>query len=30
MLDVRSRDEYDAGRIRGETVCLEPVVLRDG
>ncbi|GAA5916849.1 uncharacterized protein JCM6883_000088 [Sporobolomyces salmoneus] len=30
LLDVRSRAEYEAGRIRGETVCLEPIVLRDG
>ncbi|GAA5972282.1 hypothetical protein JCM3765_003215 [Sporobolomyces pararoseus] len=30
LLDVRSREEYDGGRIRGETVCLEPIVLRDG
>ncbi|GAA6022375.1 hypothetical protein JCM11491_003240 [Sporobolomyces phaffii] len=30
LLDVRSREEYDSGRIRGETVCLEPIVLRDG
>uniref|UniRef100_A0A0K3C8C0 ubiquitinyl hydrolase 1 n=1 Tax=Rhodotorula toruloides TaxID=5286 RepID=A0A0K3C8C0_RHOTO len=30
LLDVRSRDEYNRGRIRGETVCLEPLALRDG
>ena len=30
LLDVRSRDEFEAGRIRGETVCLEPIILRDG
>ncbi|GAA5928653.1 uncharacterized protein JCM15063_003931 [Sporobolomyces koalae] len=30
ILDVRTREEYDAGRIRGETVCLEPIILRDG
>lgn len=30
LLDVRSRDEYERGRIRGETVCLEPLALRDG
>ncbi|GAA5999531.1 hypothetical protein JCM5350_000048 [Sporobolomyces pararoseus] len=30
LLDVRSREEYDGGRIKGETVCLEPIVLRDG
>ncbi|GAA5867708.1 hypothetical protein JCM1840_006666 [Sporobolomyces johnsonii] len=30
LLDVRSREEYEAGRIRGETVCLEPIILRDG
>ncbi|GAA6013015.1 hypothetical protein JCM10207_008414 [Rhodosporidiobolus poonsookiae] len=30
LLDVRSRDEYERGRIKGEVVCLEPVVLRNG
>ncbi|GAA5935570.1 hypothetical protein JCM1841_004431 [Sporobolomyces salmonicolor] len=30
LLDVRSREEYEAGRIKGETVCLEPIILRDG
>ncbi|BGP15879.1 hypothetical protein JCM10213_003692 [Rhodosporidiobolus nylandii] len=30
LLDVRSRDEYERARIRGETVCLEPISLRDG
>ncbi|GAA5980606.1 hypothetical protein JCM11641_006697 [Rhodosporidiobolus odoratus] len=30
LLDVRSRDEYERARIRGETVCLEPVSLRHG
>lgn len=30
LLDVRSRDEYDRGRVMGESVCLEPVVLRPG
>ena len=30
LLDVRSREEYDRGRVMGETVCLEPVVLRPG
>ncbi|GAA6060086.1 hypothetical protein JCM10212_003047 [Sporobolomyces blumeae] len=29
LLDIRSRDEFEAGRIRGETVCLEPIMLRD-
>lgn len=30
LLDVRSRDEYDRGRVMGESVCVEPVVLRPG
>lgn len=30
LLDVRSREEYERGRVIGETVCLEPVVLRPG
>ncbi|ORY88036.1 hypothetical protein BCR35DRAFT_30267 [Leucosporidium creatinivorum] len=30
LLDVRSRDEYDRGRVMGESVCLEPVVIRPG
>lgn len=30
LLDVRSREEYERGRVRGETVCLEPIVLRNG
>ncbi|KAK4051132.1 ubiquitin-specific protease doa4 [Microbotryomycetes sp. JL201] len=30
LLDVRNRDEFDHGRIIGETVCLEPIVLRSG
>ncbi|KAM0787637.1 hypothetical protein ACM66B_003702 [Microbotryomycetes sp. NB124-2] len=30
MLDIRSREEFDKGRIIGETVCLEPIVLRSG
>lgn len=30
LLDVRSREEYEASRIKGETVCLEPIVLREG
>ncbi|GAA5873839.1 hypothetical protein JCM8547_008617 [Rhodosporidiobolus lusitaniae] len=30
LLDVRSRDEYERARIKGETVCIEPVSLRNG
>ncbi|GAA5981709.1 hypothetical protein JCM10908_004573 [Rhodotorula pacifica] len=30
LLDLRSREEYERGRVRGETVCLEPIVLRNG
>lgn len=30
MLDVRSREDFDAARISGEVVCLEPIVIRDG
>ncbi|GAA5908331.1 hypothetical protein JCM6882_006804, partial [Rhodosporidiobolus microsporus] len=29
LLDVRSRDEYERARIKGETVCLEPISLRN-
>lgn len=31
LLDVRSRSEYEAGRISGgKTVCIEPITLREG
>lgn len=30
LLDLRSREEFERGRIMGETLCLEPVVLRPG
>ncbi|KDE05592.1 hypothetical protein MVLG_04087 [Microbotryum lychnidis-dioicae p1A1 Lamole] len=30
LLDVRSREEYSRGRIMGESVCLEPIILRNG
>lgn len=31
LLDVRSRAEFDAGRILGgKLVCIEPITLRDG
>jgi ubiquitin carboxyl-terminal hydrolase 8 len=30
LLDVRTRDEFDRGRIIGETLCLEPLTLRSG
>lgn len=30
LLDVRSREEYERGRVRGESVCLEPIVFRNG
>ncbi|KAK0556562.1 ubiquitin-specific protease doa4 [Tilletia horrida] len=33
LLDVRSRDEYETGRIQGpqgESVCLDPITLREG
>ncbi|CAD6890709.1 unnamed protein product [Tilletia controversa] len=33
LLDVRSRDEFEAGRIQGpqgEGVCLDPITLREG
>ncbi|SNX87490.1 related to Ubiquitin carboxyl-terminal hydrolase 4 [Melanopsichium pennsylvanicum] len=31
LLDVRSRAEYEAGRILGgKTVCIEPITLREG
>lgn len=30
LLDVRSREEFEEGRVIGETVCLEPVALRPG
>lgn len=30
LLDLRTREEYERGRIRAETVCLEPIILRDG
>ncbi|KAK4056815.1 ubiquitin-specific protease doa4 [Microbotryomycetes sp. JL221] len=30
ILDVRSREEFDNGRVLGETCCLEPIVLRRG
>ncbi|KAK4703945.1 ubiquitin carboxyl-terminal hydrolase 8, partial [Phenoliferia sp. Uapishka_3] len=30
MIDVRSREEFDSGRIFGEVVCLEPIVVRPG
>ncbi|GAA5997929.1 uncharacterized protein JCM10292_006915 [Rhodotorula paludigena] len=30
LLDLRSREEHERGRIRGETVCIEPIVLRPG
>ncbi|KAK0545084.1 ubiquitin-specific protease doa4 [Tilletia horrida] len=33
LLDLRSRDEYEAGRIKGpqgEVLCLEPITLREG
>ncbi|GAA5843592.1 hypothetical protein JCM11251_007125 [Rhodosporidiobolus azoricus] len=29
LLDVRSRGEYERARIKGETVCMEPVSLRN-
>ncbi|KAI5480650.1 ubiquitin carboxyl-terminal hydrolase 8 [Pseudohyphozyma bogoriensis] len=29
LLDVRTRAEYEAGRISGETVCIEPFRLRE-
>ncbi|GAA6027384.1 hypothetical protein JCM8097_007815 [Rhodosporidiobolus ruineniae] len=30
LLDVRMREEYESARIKGETVCLEPISLRNG
>ncbi|GAA5943806.1 hypothetical protein JCM3775_000194, partial [Rhodotorula graminis] len=30
LLDLRTREEYEHGRIKAETVCLEPIILRDG
>ncbi|KAL9932875.1 hypothetical protein V8E36_008130 [Tilletia maclaganii] len=33
LLDIRSRDEFEAGRIQGpqgESLCLDPVTLREG
>ncbi|SCV67611.1 BQ2448_5222 [Microbotryum intermedium] len=30
LLDIRSREEYTRGRIMGESVCLEPIILRNG
>lgn len=30
MLDVRTREEFDAGRVLGEVVCLEPIIIREG
>ncbi|KAL8278990.1 hypothetical protein RQP46_008659 [Phenoliferia psychrophenolica] len=30
MLDLRTREEFDAGHVIGEVVCLEPIVIRDG
>lgn len=30
LLDVREREDYERERIKGETVCLEPVILRNG
>ena len=30
LLDVRSREEFDQGRILGEAVCIEPLILRPG
>ncbi|GEM07441.1 ubiquitin carboxyl-terminal hydrolase 8 [Rhodotorula toruloides] len=29
-LELWHREEYERGRIRGETVCLDPLILRDG
>ena len=30
LLDLRSREEYEHGHVKAETVCLEPIILRDG
>lgn len=30
LLDVRTREEYEQGRVIGESVCLEPLTLREG
>lgn len=30
LLDVRTRDEFERGRIIGDNVCIEPLVLRQG
>ncbi|GAA6049617.1 hypothetical protein JCM3770_005037 [Rhodotorula araucariae] len=30
LLDLRTREEYEYGRVKAETVCLEPIILRDG
>ncbi|BGP39848.1 ubiquitin-specific protease doa4 [Rhodotorula kratochvilovae] len=30
LLDLRTREEYERGRVKAETVCLEPIILRDG
>lgn len=30
LLDVRTREEFDRGRVIGECVCLEPLILRTG
>jgi len=30
LLDVRTKEEYDRGSIKGEVVCLEPAAIRQG
>lgn len=30
LLDVRSRDEFERGHVKGEVVCLEPAAIRPG
>lgn len=30
MLDVRTREEFNAGRVLGDVVCIEPITARKG